>query len=250
MPSRKQNVIVTGGARGIGFATVRSALQQGFDVVAIDKSFGPEFYEFKTQHADGRLNELSADLTHGPSVREVFDQAALLLGSRVQGAILCAGIYPISESIQADETVWDAAQSVNSRGTFLCAAAAARHMKQSGGGSIVLLSSVAFARGDALEPSAAYAASKGAIVSLTRQLAVEWGGLAIRVNTVVPGVINTALTTIINHEDALEVLLDRLPLRRLGEAEEVAKVSLFLVSDEASYVTGTMIPVDGGYLVS
>ena len=123
-------------------------------------------------------------------------------------------------------------------------------MLETGRGSIVLLSSTAHALGDAIEPSAAYAASKGAVVSLARQLAVEWGPRGIRTNVVVPGVIDTPMTTILNHREGLKQVVSTIPLGRLGTADEVAQVCLFLTSDAASFMNGAIVPVDGGQLVS
>jgi 3-oxoacyl-[acyl-carrier protein] reductase len=111
----------------------------------------------------------------------------------------------------------------------------------------VLLSSIAYSRGDTAEPAAHYAASKGAVVSLTRQLAVEWGTAGIRVNAVAPGVIATPMLRISDDPDRLATYLQTgVPLGRLGTAEEVAAACLFLLGDDAAYVSGAVLPVDGG----
>ncbi len=249
MAGLPNNIVVTGGARGIGLAVAKLATQRGIQVVVIDKNLSEEFELLKREVPNGVLFGLEAELSDSNAVRDVFDEAAQLLSHPLDAAVMCAGVYPLSPSIEGNETVWDTVQNINSRGSFLSSSAAARLMQEKGG-SIVLLTSVAYARGDALEPSAAYAASKGALVSLTRQLAAEWGDLRIRVNAVAPGVIDTGLTTIVQHPDAYEALLSRLPLHRIGEAEEVAEACLFLVSKNASYITGAVLPVDGGYLAS
>jgi NAD(P)-dependent dehydrogenase (short-subunit alcohol dehydrogenase family) len=142
---------------------------------------------------------------------------------------------------------WEHSMRVNSTSSFLVARAASQHMNK---GAIVLLTSIAYARGDRFEPCAAYSSSKGAVVSLTTQLAAELGPFGIRVNAVAPGVIQTPMTTITDDHAATELLVSRLPLQRIGEADEVAAACLFLASDDASYITGVVLPVDGGYLVT
>lgn len=141
--------------------------------------------------------------------------------------------------------------AVNARGTFVMAQAAGRAMLGgTEGGSIVLLTSVASDRGDHFEPGVHYSASKGAVISITRQLAVEWGPRGIRANAVSPGVIDTPMTTLTNHPVEAEAFLGRVPLRRFGLAAEVAATCLFLAGPHASYITGAVLPVDGGMLVS
>ena len=146
---------------------------------------------------------------------------------------------------------WDHTIGVNARGSFLVAQAVASSMIRRGRRARSCCSVRSRAgRGDLGEPSAAYAASKGAVSAMARQLAVEWGGAGIRVNCVVPGVIDTAMTTVTADADATAALLRRLPLGRLGTADEVAAACLFLAGPDSSYITGTEITVDGGYLAS
>lgn len=249
MSTSPRNLIITGGARGIGLAVASIAVSRGIQVVVIDKSLGEEFNKLRSTTSQELLQGVEADLSDARSIPTVMQEAAGLLSTPIESVVLCAGIYPLSPSIDGDASIWDAVHNLNARGTFLAASAAARNMGEAGG-SIVLLTSVAYARGDALEPSAAYAASKGALVSLTAQLAAEWGELGIRVNAVAPGVIDTALTTIVHNPEAYSAMLARLPLHRIGQPEEVARACLFLTSADASYITGAVLPVDGGYLIS
>lgn len=249
MSESPRNLIITGGARGIGLAVASIAVSRGIQVVVIDKSLGEEFNKLRSTTSQELLQGVEADLSDARSIPTVMQEAAGLLSTPIESVVLCAGIYPLSPSIDGDASIWDAVHNLNARGTFLAASAAARNMGEAGG-SIVLLTSVAYARGDALEPSAAYAASKGALVSLTTQLAAEWGELGIRVNAVAPGVIDTALTTIVHNPEAYSAMLARLPLHRIGQPEEVARACLFLTSADASYITGAVLPVDGGYLIS
>jgi NAD(P)-dependent dehydrogenase (short-subunit alcohol dehydrogenase family) len=146
---------------------------------------------------------------------------------------------------------WEETLAINARGTFVVAREVASAMlRHNSAGSIVLLSSVAAVRGDAVEPCSAYSASKGAVSALVRRLAVEWGKADIRVNGVMPGVIDTTMTTLVNDAAATAQFLEYLPLSRLGRAEEVAAACMFLIGPNSTYITGTEIVVDGGYLAS
>jgi NAD(P)-dependent dehydrogenase (short-subunit alcohol dehydrogenase family) len=235
-------LVVTGAASGIGAAVVAHAVADGWDVAQIDRSFrdGGE--------VDGRY---AADVV---DEREVGDAVAAITSAWVappDALVHCAGVYRVAASVGVDGTAWDEVLGINARGSFLVARTVVATMLAAGNaGAVVLLGSVASSRGDAGEPSAAYAASKGAVSSLARQLAVEWGPAGIRVNAVVPGVIDTPMTTIVDDADATAALMERLPMRRLGRADEVAAACMFLVGPHSSYITGTEIVVDGGYLAS
>lgn len=234
-----RRVIVTGAQSGIGRAVSKGVLDAGGSVLGVDRTAS-------SWDAEG-FTPRTADITDEAGVTRVFAESAEILGGAPDAVVHCAGIYRHSpiESTSLDE--WESTMNLNSTGSFILARAASRTMEA---GAIVLLTSVAHARGDRVEPSAPYAASKGAVVSLTRQLAAELGPRRIRVNAVAPGVIMTPMTTIIENAGATAQLEERLPLQRLGEAEEVAAGCLFLASGAASYITGTVLPVDGGYLIA
>jgi NAD(P)-dependent dehydrogenase (short-subunit alcohol dehydrogenase family) len=236
-------LIVTGAASGIGAAVGNQAVDGGWSVVGIDRAF-----ESRTE---SRHRTITADVAEPDEVTAAVDAAITEWGGPPDALVHCAGIYRVTPSATADVAGWDDVIGVNARGSFLVAqAVAATMIRYRTTGSIVLLGSVAAGRGDVGEPSAAYAASKGAVSSMARQLAVEWGGSGIRVNCVVPGVIDTAMTTVTADADATATLLQRLPLGRLGTADEVAAACLFLAGSASSYITGTEILVDGGYLAS
>ncbi|MFI1827018.1 SDR family NAD(P)-dependent oxidoreductase [Streptomyces sp. NPDC020412] len=242
-----KRLVVTGSRSGIGRATAALALQRGWTVIGLDLM--PE----GVTAADGTgAVTFPCDVTDGESVRDAFRRVDEAWGSRAPDAVVhCAGIYRFKEATATAAADWDGVMDVNGRGSLLVAAAAAERMRNSAsGGSVTLMSSIAAARGDAGEPSAAYSASKGAVEALTRQLAVEWGPYGIRCNAVAPGVIDTPMTTVSGNPDAFDEVLRRIPARRLGTAEEVAQVCMFLASDQAAYVSGTVIAVDGGQSAS
>ncbi|GGZ21656.1 3-oxoacyl-ACP reductase [Streptomyces inusitatus] len=228
-----RRLVVTGAGSGIGRATAALAAARGWTVAGLDLA-----------EVEGLV---PCDITDEDSVREAFRQVDSLWDGQAPHALVhCAGVYRFKPATLTTAADWDAVVNLNARGSLLVAAAAAERMTASGGGSVVLLSSIAAARGDAGEPSAAYSASKGAVEALTRQLAVEWGPYEIRCNAVAPGVIDTPMTTVSHHPEAFEQVLRRIPAGRLGTAEEVARVCLFLASEESAYVSGTVIAVDGG----
>jgi NAD(P)-dependent dehydrogenase (short-subunit alcohol dehydrogenase family) len=146
---------------------------------------------------------------------------------------------------------WDLAQDVNVRGIYLVSRAAVPLMRWSGGGSIINTASVSAFRGSSSRPSHAYAASKGAVLALTHAMAASYGSDRIRVNAICPGTIRTRLTADIIDRVEREVAAGRqIPLGRVGEPEDIARCALFLASDDAAWISGTHIVVDGGALAS
>lgn len=245
-------IAVTGGASGIGAAVVRLLLARGDAVIDLDLAHqrdgklagddGP---------AGGRVHRAGCDVSDVESLAAALDAGIARFEGRFDGLVHCAGIYLKSPTEDVDLRTWNRVLDINLGGTFSAASLAGSRLIAAGRqGSIVLVSSTAAFLGDRAEPSAGYAASKGGVVSLGRQLAVEWGHRGIRTNVVVPGVIDTPMTTVIEHPDAFTKVLASIPLGRLGTAEEVAQVCVFLGAPEAGFVNGAAVPVDGGQLVS
>ncbi|MGW4028384.1 SDR family NAD(P)-dependent oxidoreductase [Streptomyces sp. NPDC004838] len=241
----QRRLVVTGSLSGIGRATASIASGLGWSVIGLD------LVEEGTREDDGLVTH-HCDITDERSVRDAFDTVDRSWGGLAPHALVhCAGIYRFGPATRTTAAEWDTVVNINARGSLLVAAAAAERMQRAGeGGSVTLLSSIAAVRGDAGEPSAAYSASKGAVVSLARQLAVEWGPDGIRCNVVAPGVIDTPMTTVSRDPEAYRQVLQRIPARRLGTADEVAQVCVFLASNESAYVSGTVIAVDGGQSAS
>ncbi|MDH4094496.1 MAG: SDR family oxidoreductase, partial [Betaproteobacteria bacterium] len=159
-----------------------------------------------------------------------------------------AGIAVRKNSFDITAEEWDRVLDVNLRGLFLCSRAAARSMKQHGGGAIVNLASIMGFSGG-LYPNPAYQASKGAVVNLTRALALEFAPHSIRVNAVAPTFVRTDLTApVFSNPEALKKVMEHTPLGRLPEAEDIAQAICFLAGPEARCITGVTLPVDSGYL--
>ncbi|MFS2279483.1 SDR family NAD(P)-dependent oxidoreductase [Microbacterium sp. OR21] len=244
-------IAVTGGGSGIGAAVVRLLLDRGDAVIDLDLAHPSE--ETLAEGAPGaeRVHRARCDVSDVESLAAALDAGIARFEGRFDGLVHCAGIYLKSPTEDVDLRTWNRVLDINLGGSFAAASLAGNRLIAAGRpGSIVLVSSTAAFLGDRAEPSAGYAASKGGVVSLGRQLAVEWGHRGIRTNVVVPGVIETPMTTVIEHPEAFAQVLASIPLGRLGSADEVAQVCVFLGSPEAGFVNGAVVPVDGGQLVS
>lgn len=236
--------MITGAASGIGAATVRQALDAGYAVAALDADLDRLVHTW----ADTPVLSLGCEVTDSNAVAAAFDTAQSRWGAAATGLVHAAGIYRIAPATELSAEQWRALLDINTTGSFLVCREFGRRAIEAGlRGSAVLLTSIAHQRGDVAEPAAHYAASKGAVVSLTRQLAVEWGKAGIRVNAVAPGVISTPMLRIADDPDRLDTYLrEGVPLGRLGTADEVASACLFLLGDRAAYISGAVLPVDGG----
>jgi len=245
--------IVTGAATGIGRASAVLFARAGARVALADVR-APELAQAlaEVRAAGGEATSITADLARPDDCASVVDAAVrafgrldVLLNNAGVGTMVVGGTV---ESIALER--WDLAQDVNVRAIYLVSRAAVPHMRAAGG-AIVNIASVSAFRGSVARPSHAYAASKGAVLALTRAMAASYGRDGIRVNAICPGVIRTRLTTDI--VDAAERAAKEghgIPLGRVGEPEDIARCALFLASDAAAFVSGAHLVADGGALAS
>lgn len=241
-------LIVTGGARGIGAACARLAAQSGWSVVVNynASSDAAEEVVASISAAGGNAVAVKGDVAREADVVALFDAAEAAFGP-LRGLINNAGILDRAASL-ADIGLsrWERTLSVNATGSFLAAREAVRRMlRHAQGGAIVNMSSMAAPLGAANE-FVDYAASKGAVESMTIGLSREVAAYGIRVNAIRPGLIDTDMQKASGEPDRLSRLLATVPMGRAGRADEVAAAAIWLLSDAASYVTGAILPVTGG----
>lgn len=235
------NVIVTGAASGIGFACVQRLLTQGCTIAALDiaKEALEQKFAGNTSVKIGHLDAGSVE-----SCKAAVDRAVMDAGE-IDTLIHCAGIWSGTKWEQSEEAEWESILSVNLIGSFFLAKYAATQMRKSKGGAIVLTGSDS-ARVGGVAGGPAYASSKGGVIALTRSLARALGPDQIRVNTVNPGVVRTPMTE--SWPSAiLEQTIERTPLGRLAEPEDIADVACFLASDAARFISGEVVEVNGGF---
>lgn len=237
-------VCVTGAGRGIGRAIAIAFAQAGARV-AVNDIDADAAGRVVGELAAGEAVALPADVASPEAVAAMFEAIDRAWG-RVDVLVNNAGIEPVSSIFDHPLADWQRALDVNLTGTFLCTQQAARRMRAQGGGVILNLASIA-GKSQPLYLRSAYAASKAGQVGFTKEAAREFAAHNIRVNAVCPGVIVTPMTEHLRHDEAqMARWRAEIPLGRLGEAEEVAALCLWLASDAASYVTGMAWHVDGG----
>jgi NAD(P)-dependent dehydrogenase (short-subunit alcohol dehydrogenase family) len=237
--------IVTGGASGIGQATATHLLEMGWRVAIVDLDTAAlavvrqEFEERDDVHI------CTLDVTDEPAAEADIGAIEAQFGP-IQGVVNCAGIAANMHVFDTPVDLFRKILDVNVVGTFIISRAAARHMRERGGGAIVNVASISGLRGSM--DRSAYGASKGGVITLTKVMANDLAGDGIRVNAVAPGPVETPMVTA-HHSEVDRTLYGRfVPMGRYGEPREIAAVIGFLLDDaQSSYVTGEIIAVDGGF---
>ncbi len=239
--------LVTGSARGLGKELALGFAQYGASLVLADIAYPEETAE-EIEGRGGRCMAVKTDISKEAEVKNLSEKITSEFG-RVDILINNAGITQLSYTPTEELAVkeWDQVMGINLRGTFLCCKYVGGSMIKTGGGGIVNIASTAGITGVPRAP--AYCASKAGVILLTKSLAVEWAQHDIRVNAIAPHYLETEFTKgLRDSQKVYDALTRQIPLRRFGKTRELLGAALFLASDTSSYVTGAVIPVDGGYL--
>ena len=219
-----KTALVTGSARGLGKEIALGLAQYGASLILADKEH-PEKTAEQIKNTGARCIAIQTDISDEAQEKNLTEWT--------------------TEDLPVEE--WDRIVGINLRGTFLCCKYVGRRMIDNGGGNIVNIASTAGITGVPRAP--AYCASKAGVILLTKTLALEWAQHNIRVNAIAPHYLETELTRgLMGSEKVYDALIKKIPLRRMGKTSELMGAVLFLSSDTSSYVTGAVIPVDGGYL--
>jgi NAD(P)-dependent dehydrogenase (short-subunit alcohol dehydrogenase family) len=229
--------VITGAASGIGADTARLFAAEGAHVVGVDIDPGSE----------GEL-KLQADVTDEQQVRDMYERARRELG-HIDVLFNNAGINPTDDASVLETSLesWQRVQDVNLRGVFLCCKHGIPHLLEAGGGSVINTASFVAVMGAAVS-QISYTASKGGVLSLSRELGVEFARRGVRVNALCPGPVSTPLLAELfaSEPEKAARRLVHVPMGRFGEPREIAQAALFLASDESSYITASTFLVDGG----
>jgi NAD(P)-dependent dehydrogenase (short-subunit alcohol dehydrogenase family) len=245
MPQAPQNVaLVTGAARGIGLAAASKFLAEGWRVALLD--IEGELLESAVAgigRHDATL-ALTCDVSSASGLAGAMQTIEQRFG-RLDALVNNAGIAVFAPLMETSDADWSRVLEVNLTGPFLCTKAAVPLMREGNGGAIVNITSISAVRASTLR--SAYGTSKAGLAHLTKQLAVELASLNIRVNAVAPGPVDTAMAKQVHTAEIRADYHDAIPLNRYGLEEELAEAIFFLCSDRASYITGQILAVDGGF---
>jgi NAD(P)-dependent dehydrogenase (short-subunit alcohol dehydrogenase family) len=239
-----KTALITGAARGIGLATAQKFLHEGWTVALLD-ILGEELANaMATLATPDRTLAIEASVAEPADVDRAMATVKARFG-RLDALVNNAGIANFKPILETELEDWNAIMAVNLTGPFLCTQAAAKLMRETGGGAVVNITSISGLRASTLR--VAYGTSKAALIHLTQQQAVELASVGIRVNSVAPGPVDTAMAKAVHTPEIRADYHASVPLNRYGLESELANAIHFLCSDQASYITGQNLAVDGGF---
>lgn len=242
-----RKALITGGSRGLGHAMARALLQAGADVAILSRSERIYTAARELAQQSGRqVIPVQADVAVRDQLRQAFDESVRGLG-KLDILVVSHGIQHRSPAESFDAEEWDAVLEVNLTSMFLLNQLAGQVMLANGKGKIINVASLLSFIGGVTVP--AYAAAKGGVAQLTKALSNEWAGRGVNVNAIAPGYMATDMTeALLADPDRSQMILARIPAGRWGEPNDMGGATVFLASDASDYVTGAVIPVDGGWL--
>ena len=242
-----KRALVTGGGRGLGLGMATGLAEAGAKVVIIGSSAAAEKSAQALREKGLDVTGLRGDLSDRDGLPVLFDQAVALLGGGIDILLNNAGVQRRNHCEDFTLEDWDTVLNVNLSTVFVLCQLAGRKMLAQGGGKIINMASMLSFFGGFTVP--AYAASKGGVAQLTKALSNEWAGKNIQVNAIAPGYMDTEMNTaLVNDEGRNSEILGRIPAHRWGRPEDMKGRAVFLASHASDYITGAVIPVDGGYL--
>lgn len=241
-----KTALISGAARGIGRAIAEALATEGADLILCDlKAEWLEDTAAAVTALGRKVLCVSADVSNGEQVADAVKQGAAEFG-KIDILVNNAGITKDGLMMRMSEEDWDAVLSINLKGTFLLTKAVSRLMMKQRSGAIVNIASIIGLIGNAGQCN--YAASKAGVIALTKSTAKELAGRNIRVNAIAPGFIESKMTEVLP-EAVREKMLDAIPMKRFGLAEDIAKVVIFLAGENSGYITGQVLTVSGGMVM-
>ena len=238
--SLKKLAIITGAARGIGLATAQLFNENGYKVAIVDND-KKEIDNLSFKNKD--IKTFCFDISNDDELDKMYNQI-LVWHNRIDVLVNNAGVADFGNIEETNFKRWNEVMKTNLNGVFLCSQKGIAHLKKTKG-NIINIASISGLRASTLR--VAYGTSKAAVIQLTKQQAAELGEYAIRVNCIAPGPVKTKLAMAVHTQDIIEAYHDAIPLNRYGTEKEIANGIYFLASEKASYITGQVLAVDGGF---
>ena len=238
--SLKKLAIITGAARGIGLATAQLFNENGYKVAIVDND-KKEIDNLSFKNKD--IKTFCFDISNDDELDKMYDQI-LEWHNRIDVLVNNAGVADFGNIEETNFNKWNEVMKTNLNGVFLCSQKGIVHLKKTKG-NIINIASISGLRASTLR--VAYGTSKEAVIQLTKQQAAELGEYGIRVNCIAPGPVKTKLAMAVHTQDIIEAYHDAIPLNRYGTEKEIANGIYFLASEKASYITGQVLAVDGGF---
>ncbi|MFW5686831.1 MAG: 3-oxoacyl-ACP reductase FabG [Halanaerobium sp.] len=241
-----KKALVTGGSRGLGRAMAEALLEAGAEVIITGVSDRVLETAAEMQENGYPVSGLSFDLSKREEIKKSFKEVMAEFEGRLDILVNNAGIQRRNKAENFSEKDWDDVLEVNLNSVFILSQLAAKEMLKNDGGKIINIASLLSFFGGYTVP--AYAASKGGVAQLTKALANEWTAEGINVNAIAPGYMDTDMNTaLVNNPERNELIMSRIPAGRWGKPEDMKGIVIFLASEASNYLSGAVIPVDGGY---